>query len=148
MVSNTIDDFPDPETPVKIEIACLGIVRSTPRRLFSRAPRISMERLAGPAGAGDFRAEVMAPCHIGPARSISPGAGDFPAEASTGALSWPRAGSLVVAHVGGRVRVGSTRRHARPGRPGPEPHQPRRATRWRGGPRGVLRRHRRGDPSR
>src|SRR5580693_3448909 len=42
MVSNTIDDFPDPETPVKIVILRLGMRSETFFKLFSRAPRISM----------------------------------------------------------------------------------------------------------
>src|SRR5918995_5541214 len=42
MVSNTTELFPEPETPVKIVIRRLGIDRVTSRRLFSRAPRISM----------------------------------------------------------------------------------------------------------
>ena len=42
MVSNAIDDFPEPETPVKTVILRLGMRRETFFRLFSRAPRISM----------------------------------------------------------------------------------------------------------
>jgi hypothetical protein len=42
MVSNTIDDFPEPETPVKIVIRRFGIRSEMSLRLFSRAPRISM----------------------------------------------------------------------------------------------------------
>src|SRR5271166_3038069 len=42
MVSNTIDDFPEPETPVKIVILRLGMRSETFFKLFSRAPRISM----------------------------------------------------------------------------------------------------------
>src|ERR1700733_8284490 len=42
MVSNTIDDFPDPETPVKIVILRLGMRSETFFKLFSRAPRLSM----------------------------------------------------------------------------------------------------------
>src|SRR5688572_23172145 len=42
MVSNTTDDFPEPETPVKIVICRFGIRSVTSLRLFSRAPRISM----------------------------------------------------------------------------------------------------------
>src|SRR5690606_29849946 len=39
IVSNTSDDFPDPETPVKTEIRRFGISTETSFRLFSRAPR-------------------------------------------------------------------------------------------------------------
>src|SRR5262245_43346201 len=42
IVSNTIDDLPDPETPVKIVILRLGMRKETFFKLFSRAPRISM----------------------------------------------------------------------------------------------------------
>jgi hypothetical protein len=42
MVSNTIDDFPEPETPVKIVILRLGMRKETFFKLFSRAPRTSM----------------------------------------------------------------------------------------------------------
>ena len=42
MVSNTIDDLPEPDTPVKIVILRLGMRSETSLRLFSRAPRISM----------------------------------------------------------------------------------------------------------
>src|SRR5687768_2768252 len=42
MVSKTIDDLPEPDTPVKIVIFRLGIRSDTSFRLFSRAPRISM----------------------------------------------------------------------------------------------------------
>src|SRR5712675_2186078 len=42
MVSNTIDDFPEPETPVKIVILRLGMRSETFFKLFSLAPRISM----------------------------------------------------------------------------------------------------------
>src|SRR6185369_3863433 len=42
MVSNTMDDFPDPETPVKIVILRLGMRSETFFKLFSRAPRISI----------------------------------------------------------------------------------------------------------
>ncbi|HXM46136.1 MAG TPA: hypothetical protein VN924_33195 [Bryobacteraceae bacterium] len=41
-VSKTIDDLPEPETPVKIVILRLGMRSETFFRLFSRAPRISM----------------------------------------------------------------------------------------------------------
>jgi hypothetical protein len=41
-VSNTIDDFPEPDTPVKIVSLRLGIWSVTSLRLFSRAPRTSM----------------------------------------------------------------------------------------------------------
>src|SRR5579863_3836174 len=41
-VSKTIDDLPEPETPVKIVILRLGIFSDMFLRLFSRAPRISM----------------------------------------------------------------------------------------------------------
>src|SRR5260370_24141807 len=40
MVSKTMDDFPDPDTPVKIVILRLGMRNDTFFRLFSRAPRI------------------------------------------------------------------------------------------------------------
>ncbi len=39
MVSKTIDDLPEPDTPVKIVILRLGIRSETFLRLFSRAPR-------------------------------------------------------------------------------------------------------------
>src|ERR1044072_9499116 len=42
MVSNTMDDFPEPDTPVKMVIFRFGICRETFLRLFSRAPLISM----------------------------------------------------------------------------------------------------------
>src|SRR4051794_1007684 len=42
MVSKTIDDFPEPDTPVKIVIFRFGMRSETSFRLFSRAPRISM----------------------------------------------------------------------------------------------------------
>src|SRR5208282_2608006 len=41
-VSKTIDDLPEPETPVKMVILRLGMRSETFLRLFSRAPRISM----------------------------------------------------------------------------------------------------------
>src|SRR5271163_2245027 len=41
-VSKTIDDLPEPETPVKIVILRLGMRSEMFLRLFSRAPRISM----------------------------------------------------------------------------------------------------------
>jgi hypothetical protein len=41
-VSNTMEDFPEPDTPVKMVIFRLGIRSDTFLRLFSRAPRISM----------------------------------------------------------------------------------------------------------
>src|SRR5579863_2873279 len=41
-VSKTIDDLPEPETPVKIVILRLGMRSETFLRLFSRAPRISI----------------------------------------------------------------------------------------------------------
>src|SRR5215203_1878744 len=47
MVSKTMDDFPDPETPVKIVICRFGMRRVTSRRLFSRAPLISMYSVMG-----------------------------------------------------------------------------------------------------
>src|SRR3989442_8889994 len=40
MVSKTMDDFPDPDTPVKIVILRFGMRNDTFFRLFSRAPRI------------------------------------------------------------------------------------------------------------
>src|ERR1700730_11359624 len=40
MVSKTIDDLPDPDTPVKIVILRFGMRNDTFFRLFSRAPRI------------------------------------------------------------------------------------------------------------
>src|SRR5215213_8712574 len=49
IVSNTTDDFPEPETPVKIVISRLGIRRSTSLRLFSRAPRIWMYSVTRPS---------------------------------------------------------------------------------------------------
>src|SRR3954466_10720679 len=42
IVSKTIDDLPEPETPVKIVILRLGMRNDTFWRLFSRAPRISI----------------------------------------------------------------------------------------------------------
>src|SRR3954454_23139349 len=42
IVSKTIDDLPEPETPVKIVILRLGMRSDTFLRLFSRAPRISI----------------------------------------------------------------------------------------------------------
>ena len=42
MVSKTREDLPEPDTPVKIVIFLLGILRDTFFRLFSRAPLISM----------------------------------------------------------------------------------------------------------
>src|SRR6185436_19781221 len=42
IVSNTMDDLPEPETPVKMVILRLGIRNETFFKLFSRAPRISM----------------------------------------------------------------------------------------------------------
>src|SRR5215831_10523692 len=40
MVSKTMDDLPDPDTPVKIVILRFGMRNDTFFRLFSRAPRI------------------------------------------------------------------------------------------------------------
>src|SRR5579863_7724499 len=40
MVSKTMDDLPDPDTPVKIVILRFGMRNETFFRLFSRAPRI------------------------------------------------------------------------------------------------------------
>ncbi|MEJ0032871.1 MAG: hypothetical protein WDO15_22015 [Bacteroidota bacterium] len=45
MVSNTMEDFPEPETPVKIVILRLGMSSDMSLRLFSRAPRIAMNSL-------------------------------------------------------------------------------------------------------
>src|SRR5690349_19347974 len=42
MVSNTSEDLPDPDTPVKMVIWRLGIFTLMSLRLFSRAPRISI----------------------------------------------------------------------------------------------------------
>src|SRR6185503_8071640 len=42
IVSNTMDDLPEPETPVKIVIWRFGIRKDTFFKLFSRAPRISI----------------------------------------------------------------------------------------------------------
>src|SRR5687768_16624753 len=42
IVSNTMDDLPEPDTPVKMVILRLGMRSETFLRLFSRAPRISM----------------------------------------------------------------------------------------------------------
>src|SRR5205085_10162096 len=58
MVSNTIDDFPEPETPVKIVIFLLGIVSDMSFRLFSRAPRISMNS----CGMGILVGRRKSPC--------------------------------------------------------------------------------------
>src|SRR4029453_970369 len=41
-VSNTMDDLPEPDTPVKIVILRLGMRRETFFKLFSRAPWISI----------------------------------------------------------------------------------------------------------
>jgi len=46
IVSKTIDDFPEPETPVKTVSFLLGIFRLTFFRLFSLAPRISMNSVS------------------------------------------------------------------------------------------------------
>src|SRR5437660_1071665 len=42
MVSKTMDDLPEPDTPVKMLILRLGMRNETFFRLFSRAPRISI----------------------------------------------------------------------------------------------------------
>src|SRR5215217_6683579 len=42
IVSNTMDDLPEPDTPVKMVIFRLGIRNETFFKLFSRAPRISI----------------------------------------------------------------------------------------------------------
>src|SRR5512139_1939561 len=42
IVSNTMDDLPEPETPVKMVILRLGMRSETFFKLFSRAPRISI----------------------------------------------------------------------------------------------------------
>src|SRR5712692_91237 len=42
MVSNTIEDFPEPDTPVNMMMLRLGSLSETSLRLFSRAPRISI----------------------------------------------------------------------------------------------------------
>src|SRR5260221_371701 len=42
MVSNTMEDFPEPDTPVKMMILRLGSLSETSFKLFSRAPRISI----------------------------------------------------------------------------------------------------------
>src|SRR5258705_14081 len=42
MVSKTIEDLPEPDTPVKMVILRFGIRSEMSLRLFSRAPRISM----------------------------------------------------------------------------------------------------------
>ena len=42
MVSNTRDDLPEPDTPVKTVMARLGMRSETSLRLCSRAPRTSM----------------------------------------------------------------------------------------------------------
>src|SRR5687767_9778639 len=42
MVSNTMEDFPEPETPVKMVIFRFGIRKEIFLRLFSRAPCISI----------------------------------------------------------------------------------------------------------
>src|SRR3569623_2147548 len=46
MASNTSDDLPDPDTPVNTVIFRFGISSETFLRLFSRAPRISIEPYA------------------------------------------------------------------------------------------------------
>jgi len=48
IVSNTIDDFPEPETPVNTVILRLGMVSETFLRLFSRAPVILMNSVMAP----------------------------------------------------------------------------------------------------
>ena len=52
MVSNTTDDLPDPDTPVKIVISRFGMRSDTSLRLFSRAPRISMNSVTGGISVG------------------------------------------------------------------------------------------------
>src|SRR3954471_10403200 len=47
IVSKTMDDFPEPETPVKMVICRFGMRSVTSFRLFSRAPRISMDAVMG-----------------------------------------------------------------------------------------------------
>src|SRR5260221_11263818 len=42
MVSKTIEDLPEPDTPVKMVILRFGMRSEMSLRLFSRAPRISM----------------------------------------------------------------------------------------------------------
>src|SRR5260221_371703 len=42
IVSNTIEDFPEPDTPVNMIMLRLGSRSETSLRLFSRAPRISI----------------------------------------------------------------------------------------------------------
>ncbi|GIO08629.1 hypothetical protein J31TS6_46570 [Brevibacillus reuszeri] len=42
IVSKTIEDFPDPDTPVKIVIFLLGMCKDTFLRLFSRAPEMTI----------------------------------------------------------------------------------------------------------
>src|SRR3954470_12006272 len=42
IVSNTMDDLPEPDTPVKMVILRLGMRNETFFKLFSRAPRISI----------------------------------------------------------------------------------------------------------
>ena len=60
IVSNTIEDFPEPETPVKMVILRFGMRRETSLRLFSRAPRISMHSLTFPLDEhGERRSEDL-----------------------------------------------------------------------------------------
>jgi len=47
MVSNTSELLPDPETPVNTVRRRFGMSRLMSRRLFSRAPRTSIEPQAG-----------------------------------------------------------------------------------------------------
>ena len=42
IVSKTIEDLPEPDTPVKMVILRFGMLSETFLRLFSRAPRISI----------------------------------------------------------------------------------------------------------
>ena len=42
IVSNTIDDFPEPDTPVNTVISPLGMQSDTFFRLFSQAPSSTM----------------------------------------------------------------------------------------------------------
>src|SRR5512138_163371 len=52
MVSNTMDDLPEPDTPVKMVILRLGMRNETSFKLFSRAPWISI-----------YSCGILAPLH-------------------------------------------------------------------------------------
>ncbi len=59
IVSKTTEDLPEPETPVKTVIRPLGTRRETSRRLFSRAPVMTMSRWAEPGAVGSVSRSGM-----------------------------------------------------------------------------------------